>query len=38
MPSLYYQFGPFGNNSVVPIYAKTKALGVLERFIVRSSS
>jgi hypothetical protein len=36
VPSLYYQFEAFGNDSVVPIFPKTKALGVLgaqlERF------
>src|SRR5216683_6801775 len=32
VPSLYSGFAPFGNGSVVPIYAKTKALDVLERF------
>jgi hypothetical protein len=34
--SLYYQFGPFDNHSVVLILRKTKALGVLERFVARS--
>src|SRR5712671_4981060 len=31
VPLLYSGFAPFGNGSVVPIYAKTKALDVLER-------
>jgi len=30
VPLLYSCLAPFGNGSVVPIYAKTKALDVLE--------